>query len=428
MPVLFLQLAIILAAARLCGALFRRFGQPRVCGEIAAGLALGPSLLGGIFPATHALIFPVGAAPIFRALSEIGLALLMFFVGLELDVDEIRVRKRAAFAISLAGIVVPFGLGVVLGEVLHRLLVLDIQPVGFRLFVGIAVSITAIPTLTRILDDLNLQHTRIAALTTTAAALDDVVGWTILAAVIAFVRAEFNWADAVMRLAVALVFALAMVRVVRGAVRRWCAHVDDPAVFSRGGVLTAALLTLLLSASVTSAIGLSGIFGAFLAGITFGVDTRLRDALASRLHPITLTLFLPVFFTYTGLRADIGSVEGSLSWILCGVVIAVAIAGKVGGCTAAAATQGLSRSDAWSIGILMNTRGLMELVVVNIGFDLGVIPRSVFFMLVLMAVVTTYMTTPLVRHVLRHSEFKPLLSAPYAGRPWRAAARQVGAG
>jgi Kef-type K+ transport system membrane component KefB len=415
MAALFVQLAIILGAARACGSVFRRFGQPQVCGEIAAGLALGPSLLGSLFPAMQAAVFPAHTAPTFQALSELGLVFLMFFVGLDLQVHELRARTRAAGAISLAGIIVPFVLGLALAEVLHRALALSVDPLGFRLFVGTAVSITAIPVLARILNDLNLQRTRIAALTTTAAALDDVVGWTLLAAVTALVQSRFAAGSAAMRLAATAAFGAAMVWLVRPAVERRCARVEDPAAFDRGGVLTGALIAMLLGAAATSSLGLSSIFGAFTTGIALGGDARVRERLVARLEPVTLTLFLPIFFTYTGLRTEIGSVHGAVPWLLCGLTVAVAIVGKVLGCTAAAASQGLSRTDSWAIGVLMNTRGLMELVVVNIGLDLGVIPRSVFFMLVMMAVITTCMTTPLVRRVLRHSEFESLVNTAAFG-------------
>ena len=429
MAALFVQLAIILAAARACGSLFRRLGQPRVCGEIAAGLALGPSVLGGLFPETHAALFAADAAPTFRALSELGLLFLMFFVGLDLQVDELRAKKRAACAISLAGILVPFVLGLGLAEILHRSLALSVNRLGFRLFVGTAVSITAIPTLARILDDLNLQRTRIAALATTAAALDDVVGWMLLAAVTAFAQARFDPRDAVLRLVATGAFGWTLVWLVRPIVQRWCARVEDPSVFDRGGVLTGALVAMLLGAALTSGLGLSGIFGAFTMGIAVGGDPRVRDALTAQLQPVALTLFLPIFFAYTGLRTEVSSIHGAVPWLLCGLVVAVAIVGKVVGCTVAAAGQGLSGSDAWAIGILMNTRGLMELVVINIGLDLGIIPRSVFFMLVVMAVVTTYMTTPLVRRVLRHSEFEPLFNAaPFLTRTLPAAHRHARAG
>jgi Kef-type K+ transport system membrane component KefB len=424
---LLLQLAIILAAARVGGSLFRRLGQPRVCGEIAAGLALGPSLVGGLFPATFAIIFPLASAPTFRALSEIGLVLLLFFVGLDLRVEEIRVRKRAAFTISLAGIVVPFTLGLALAELLRRALAIQVEPVSFRLFVGTAVSITAIPTLARILDDLNLQGTRIAALTTTAAALDDVAGWTLLATVTALVQTQFSLSGTILRLLGTVLFASLMIAVVRPIVQKLCGRAEDPAMLEGGGAMTVALVVMLLGGAITTALGLSGIFGAFLAGIALGGDRRLREALSLRLRPMTLAMFLPIFFAYTGLRADVGSINGPVPWLLCGAVIVVAIAGKIGGCAIAAAAQGLPRSDAWSIGILMNTRGLMELVVVNIGLDLGVIPHSVFFMLVTMAVVTTYMTSPLVRRVLRHSEFAPLFSRRTRAEPaWPAPHQEVG--
>ena len=406
---LFLQLAIILAAARVFGTMFRRMGQPRVCGEIIAGLALGPSLLGGMFPAVHAAVFPASAAPVFGALSEMGVVLLMFLVGLNTRMSELSARKGATCAISLAGIAVPFVFGLALAELLHPWLAPALDPLGFRLFVATAISVTAIPTLARILDECHLHRTHIAAVTTTAAALDDVVGWTLLAAVTAIVHAQFSGAVAVARLGGTLVFAVAMIIIVRPLLARWCRGVSDATRFEGAGVLGPVLVAVCLGAAATSAMGMSGVFGAFIVGITVSADPRLRDALLQRLEAFVVTLFLPLFFAYTGLRTDIGTVHGLVPWMLCGLVILVAVVGKVGGCGLAAAAQGMPPRDAWSVGILMNTRGLMELVVANIGLDLGVINEPVFFALVLMAVVTTLMTTPLLRRALRHTDFAPLL-------------------
>jgi Kef-type K+ transport system membrane component KefB len=424
----FFQLAAILIAARVCGSLARRAGQPRVCGEIAAGLALGPSLVGALFPQALATMFPADAGPGLRMMSELGLVFLMLLVGLDLHVDELRRRKRAACAISVAGIVVPFALGLALAGVLHPALAPDRDPIAFALFLGTAISITAIPTLARILDELHLQRTRIATLTTTAAALDDVVGWTLLAAVTALVQARFEPLEALVRLGAAALFAAMVVKGGRKLVQRRCERVEDPAMFRSGTVLTLAVVAALSGAAVTDALGLSGIFGAFTVGIALGGDPRLRDAIVERLQPLVLTLFLPIFFTYTGLRTDAGALHGAWVWALCALVVVVAVAGKVGGCALAAMTQKLSRSDALSIGVLMNTRGLMELVVINVGLDLGIIPHSVFFMLVVMAIVTTYMTAPLVRRILRDSEMAPGFTGTYAGQPWPAAQRQAGVG
>jgi Kef-type K+ transport system membrane component KefB len=425
---MFLQLALILVAARVCGSAARRLGQPRVCGEIAAGLAFGPSLFGAVFPETLGIIFPADAAPGFRLMSELGLVFLMLLVGLDLHLDELRRRKRAAGVISLAGIVVPFTLGLGLAAVLHPTLAADRDPLAFGLFIGTAISITAIPTLARILDELNLQRTRIATLTTTAAALDDVVGWTLLAAVTALVHARFEALDTAWRLVAAALFAGIVVSGGRRLAQWWCDRVKDPAVFRSNTVLTVAVVAALAGAAATHALGLSGIFGAFIVGIALGGDPRLRDAIIERLQGLVLTLFLPIFFTCTGLRTDAGALHGPGPWALCVLVVLVAVVGKVAGCALAAMTQKLSRSEALSIGVLMNTRGLMELVVINIGLDLGVIPQSVFFMLVVMALVTTYMTAPVVRRILRESELAGRITETCAGQPWASAQRHAGAG
>jgi Kef-type K+ transport system membrane component KefB len=392
-------------------------GQPSVCGEIAAGLALGPSLLGGLFPGVHAVVFPAEAAAGLKVLSEIGLALLLFMVGLNLELAEIRLRKGAALTISLAGVFVPFTLGLALAELLHTVLAPAVDPLAFRLFVATAISITAIPALARILDDCNLHRTRIGALVTTAAAVDDVVGWTLLAVVSAAAESRFSGIAAVGRLAGVAVFACVAIGVVRPWLTRVCARVSDEATFDRPGILSAALVGMCGGAALTAAMGLSAVFGAFIVGVTLSCDSRLRDALRGRLQLVVISLFLPLFFTYTGLRTDLGSIHGWIPVLLCVVVVAVAIAGKVGGCALAATSQGLPAREAWSIGLLMNTRGLMELVVANIGLDLGIIDRTVFCMLVVMTVTTTYMTTPLVMRVLRHTDFQPFLDQAPLARP-----------
>lgn len=402
-----LQLIVIVAASRLIAALFRRMGQPQVCGEIAAGLILGPSVLGGMFPGVFHRIFDPSVGQIFTIMSQIGLILLMFLIGLEFDFGHLKRNRGTALSISLAGIVLPFTLGLLLGACMHGLLHLTGSWLNLSLFMGAAMSITAIPILGRIIVDLNINRTCIGALTISAAAVDDASGWIILALVTALARSSLNpWKLALMVLET-VCFAIFMVRVVRPLLKCWsAAHLQNHRGSLTLGGLAFTLILVFLSAAVTNLIGIFSIFGAFFMGALLYDQDELRSAIQGRMRDFVTVFFLPIFFTYTGLRTDIGTMRGGLLWALCGLVLLTAFVGKFGGCWLAARMNGLPWREASMIGIMMNTRALMELIVVNIGFELGVIPKSVFFMLVLMAVVTTYITTPVLRRLLRSSELQ----------------------
>jgi Kef-type K+ transport system membrane component KefB len=400
-----LQLGLIITVARLCGAAFRAVGQPQVCGEIAAGLLLGPSVFGKLFPGAAAALFDPTAVPALTILSQIGLILLMFLIGLEFDFGHLRTSGRAAGSISLAGIAVPFTLGILSASVLYPYVGEGVNRTGFTLFIATSLSITALPILGRMLVEFNLQRTRLGCLVIGAAALDDAAGWTLLALVTALVRSEFSVGATLGMMAATAAFAAFMILVARPLLARWASGVtarhgrDIPL-----GALAVVLVAVLLSAAVTNVIGLFSIFGGFILGAILYDQHELKEALLARLRDFVTVFFLPVFFTFTGLRTDIGTMHGAVAWALCGLVLVAAIAGKAGGCYVAARLSGFGRSEAAAVGILMNTRALMELVVVNIGYEIGVIPQNVFFMLVLMAVTTTYMTTPLLRRALRHTE------------------------
>jgi Kef-type K+ transport system membrane component KefB len=398
--IVLLQLSVIVAAARLFGMLFRRLGQPQVCGEIAAGLILGPSVFGRFFPDISAQVFSPSVNPIFSVVSQIGLVLLMFLIGLEFEFSHLKQNRRAALSVSMAGILLPFGLGMWLGSYVHRQLGLAGSWLHFSLFMATAMSITAIPTLGRIMIELKLNRTMIGSLAITAAALDDAAGWVLLALVTAISQSAFDpWIFSRM-IAGILAFGLVMFFVVRPLAIRWI-----NAALRRGdgtlslNSLAILLILIFLCAGATNLIGIFSIFGAFLLGAILYDQTDFVAAVRSRLSDFVTVFFLPIFFTYTGLRTDIGSMSGGELWFLCGLVLLTAIAGKLGGCTLAARWNGLSWRDASAIGVMMNTRALMELIVINIGFDLGIIPRTVFFMLVFMAIFTTYMTTPILRRI-----------------------------
>ena len=411
------QLIVIIAAARLIGSVFRYLGQPQVCGEIAAGLILGPSLFGRFFPQTFAHVFNPSIGMEMNILSQIGLVLLMFLIGLEFDFGHLRENGAKALSISMAGIVVPFGLGLLAGGVIYSSLGLSVNRVGFCLFMATALSITAIPTLGRIMIELNIHRTRLGCLAISAAALDDASGWILLAIVSAIVRAKFDPWISVRMILETIGYGVFMLLAIRPLLRRWTQYVLRE---GKGEISLNALAMLFvlifLSAAITNRIGIFSIFGGFLMGAILYDQGEFREAVFRRMRDFVTVFFLPIFFTYTGLRTDIGAMRGVRLWALCGLVLLSAFAGKFGGCAAAGLLSGISRREAALVGILMNTRGLMELIVINVGYDLGIIPRTVFFMLVFMSVATTYMTTPIVRRLSRQTELEPYIRGSVLAR------------
>jgi Kef-type K+ transport system membrane component KefB len=420
------QLVVILLAARLGGALFRRLGQSVVVGEIAAGLILGPSLLGQL-DWVHSIFHPqlpgVSAAAsdqlfhwIFTVLSQLGLVLLLFLIGLEFEFSHLRQQSRSAFWISTAGILLPFGLGFAIAPLIHgRPSVFaagELSPPiwTFALFLGTALSITALPILGRLMIELNVHRTRIGGIAISAAAAGDAVGWVLLAAVSALARARFEWSAVVFMLGSAAAFAAFLIflagPVLRRFARRSVANGEPLTVNS----MATMLVVLLVCAWVTSWIGIFAIFGAFLLGAVLSSETAFRAQVQRQLSAFVTAFFLPIFFTYTGLRTHIQSLDSLELWLLFAVVLAAAIGGKWIGCAAAARWTGFSPRESMCFGILMNTRALMELVVINVGYDLGVIPSSVFCMLVLMALITTVMTTPMLLWAARGTELEPLIA------------------
>jgi Kef-type K+ transport system membrane component KefB len=413
-----IQLVAIIAVARVSGNLFRRLGQPSVCGEIAAGLILGPSLFGHFFPATFQSIFNPAIGPVFNILSQLGLILTMFLIGLEFDFDHLPDNRRTAVSVSIAGIVLPFFLGFVLGKVMHAQLALGGSWVNFSLFMATAMSITAIPVLGRIMIELNITRTRIGALTISAAAMNDAIGWTMLALITAIVRSTFDPVKLATMIGGVIAYSVIMGFVVRPMVTRWSAWTlkKNHGELSLNS-LAVLLVLVLASAAVTNWIGIFSLFGGFMMGAIFYDQTDLRDAIHRRLNDFVTTFFLPIFFTYTGLRTDVGSMAGGKLWLFCGLVLLAAVVGKYGGCTIAARMNGVSRREASIIGVMMNARGLTELIVINVGYELGILPKTVFFMLVIMAVATTYMTTPVLRRLFRGSElWKPYSRSAFAAR------------
>ena len=392
---LILQVAVILATARVVGLLFRRIGQPQVVGEMVAGIVLGPSLLGWAAPAVFATLFPPDSLGALNALSQIGLLAFMFLVGLEFDPARLRGRGDAAVLTSHASIIAPFLLGSVLALLLYpRLSDASVPFAGFALFAGAAMSVTAFPVLARILTERNLIRTRLGAVAIACAAVDDVTAWSILAVVVVVVRASAAQVPLWVTVGGALLYVVLMITVVRRLLRLLEAY-----YLSRGrmtqDLVAGTVLLLLASAWMTERLGIHALFGAFALGVVMPKHPRFTRDLTERLEDVTVVLLLPLFFAFTGLRTSIGLLQGPQAWLLFGLVLLAATAGKFGGSAIASRAAGLSWREAGAVGVLMNTRGLMELVIITIGLELGVISPELFAMMVLMALVTTFMTTPL---------------------------------
>jgi Kef-type K+ transport system membrane component KefB/nucleotide-binding universal stress UspA family protein len=406
---LILQIAVILAAARVVGWLFRRMGQPQVMGEMAAGILLGPSFFGWAAPELSAQVFPPGSLSGLGPLSQIGVILFMFLVGLELDPKLLRSRGHAAVLTSHASIVVPFLLGSLLALYLYPQL--SDQSVRFRefaLFMGAAMSVTAFPVLARILTERNLLRTKVGAVTIACAAVDDVTAWCILAGVVALARAEAADHSLAVTVAGSAIYVGVMLAVVRPALRRLEAYYHNRGRLTQD-MLALALLAMTVSAYTTESLGIHALFGAFLLGAIMPKDSGFVHELNEKLQDVTVVFLLPLFFAVTGLRTSIGLVNGADMWLDCALIVVVAVVGKFGGSTFAARVTGLSWREAGALGALMNTRGLMELVFLTIGLEIGIISPALFTMMVLMALTTTFMTSPLLEWIyptrlLRESE------------------------
>jgi Kef-type K+ transport system membrane component KefB len=405
------QIILILVAARVVGLVFHRLSQPRVCGEIAAGLILGPSLFGKLAPQFFHAVFNPQLDLVISMFSQVGLILLLFLVGLEFDFRHVRVHSKKAFSISLAGIVLPFVLGLISARALQSTISTRIDSRGFALFMATAMSITALPILGRILIEFNLHRTELGALVITAAAVDDATGWIILAIVTAIVRSNFQIMRALLLVSEVAVYAVFMILIARPLLSRWIRnmHLGPDRAISLTN-FTIVLVTVFVSAIVTNLIGIFSVLGGFMVGAILYDQHHFRTAISQRLTDFTAAFFLPLFFIYTGLRTDWGTMHGSQAWRLFAVVLLAAFTGKFGGCTIAARITGMSLVDSCCVGVLMNTRGLMELVVANLGLDLGVIPRDIFFMLVMMALISTFMAAPVLRLLIQKSELEAPLS------------------
>jgi Kef-type K+ transport system membrane component KefB len=396
---LIVQLAVIIGTSRAVGGAFRRIGQPTVIGEMFAGIMLGPSLLGSVAPSLSASLFPPDALAYPNALSQVGIVIYMFLVGLDLNVRAVREQTRAAIITSQASIIVPFVFGATLALYLHpRLANEGVSVTTFALFIGASMSITAFPVLARILAERRMLGTRLGSLAIACAAVNDVTGWCILAYVVFQARAEsaapmtlgITIAGLALFLGVMLFGATRLFRRFETAYRKAGAVSDD--------MLALLLVIAMVCAVVTEGLGLHLLFGAFLAGVAMPKDSGFVSEVLDRLETVTLVLLLPLYFAFTGLRTNVTLIAGP-EWLICLAIVIIAIAGKLGGTLIAARLAGTPWRQAAGLGILMNTRGLMELVILNVGLDIGVLSPNLFSMMVLMALVTTFMTAPLLQLV-----------------------------
>ncbi len=408
---LILQILVVILAAKLFGVICRLAGQPQVVGEILAGIALGPSLLKVVAPEIHGFVFPKESLSQLFFLSQLGILLFMFIVGLELDLKSLRSKARSAVVISMVSIIVPFVLGS--GLALFLFDTYGTQGKGslsFVLFMGIAMSITAFPVLARIIQEQGLSKTEIGATAIACAAADDVTAWCLLAVVVAIAQSG-SGLGAIWTLVFAVLYIAFMLTVVRPYLSRSLNVAANEPVSPR--LIGLILIGLLVSSWITETIGIHALFGAFLMGVAVPDHGQVKEKIVARVHDVTAIILLPLFFAFTGLRTELGLINDAESWLICGLVLFVAMAGKLGGATIAARFTGHGWRDSLTVGALMNTRGLVELIVLNVGYDLGILSPKIFTIMVIMALVTTMTTGPLLR-----------LLKPAAGRLFPAVARR----
>ncbi len=416
LAVLLAQIVTIILAAKFFGWICRKIGQPTVVGEMIAGIVLGPSFLGMYFPEFSALLFPAKSLPNLQFLSQIGLIFFMFIVGMELDMKALRNQTRDAVIISHASIIIPFAMGMGLAYFLYQAFAPEgVGFLSFGLFMGIAMSITAFPVLARIVQERGIMKTRLGAMVITCAAADDITAWCILAAVIAIVKAG-NFVSALYTIALSLAYVLLMIKVVKPFLTR-ISNIYPARESLTKPIIAIFFLTLLLSAYTTEVIGIHALFGAFMAGAIMPDNLKFRSLFIEKVEDVALVILLPLFFVFTGLRTQLGLLNDPGLWKLTALIILIAVAGKFLGSAVAAKIVGQSWKDSLAIGALMNTRGLMELVVLNIGYDLGVLSPEIFSMMVIMALGTTFMTGPALDFINRVFRSKQEQVAPAAPGP-----------
>jgi len=391
---LLLQIISILIVSRIFGHFFAKMGQPTVIGEILAGIVLGPSLLGKISPDTFNYLFAPNSLGNLYILSQVGLILFMFTIGMELNLRDLKGRLSETYVISHASIVFPFFLGMVLAYfVFAEFAAGTTDFVSFALFIGISMSITAFPVLARIIQEKGHSKTHLGTLALASAAIDDVTAWCMLAAIIAIAKTG-SISGSLYTIMLSIFYVGTMIWVVKPFMKRIGEIYRNSEVVNKS-IVAFLFLIMILSALTTQVIGIHALFGAFLAGVIMPPMPHFRKLIIDKVEDVSVTLLLPLFFVFTGLRTEIGLLNTPYLWGICALFILVAILGKFGGGAFTARMFGESWRDSLSIGVLMNTRGLMELIVLNIGYEMGILPPTIFVMLVIMALLTTFMTTPL---------------------------------
>jgi len=397
---LIIQIGVVIAVSRLVAVLFQKMQQPKVMGEMFAGIMLGPSLLGWIAPHVSDFLFPASSLGYLNALSQVGVVIYMFLVGLALDPKALRKHGHTAVLTSHVSIIAPFVIGASLALYLYPRLSDDsVGFIGFALFMGAAMSITAFPVLARILTDRDMMGTRLGSLAIACAAVDDVTGWCILAYIVVVVRSYHRTGTPLWMTLVGLgAFLLLMFYLVQRLLQGF------ETAFKRRGRLSENAMALmvvviLVSAVATERLGLHLLFGSFLAGVIMPKDRNFVRYILEKLETTTVVVLLPLYFAFTGLRTSVQMIQGGRGWIFCGLIVLVAITGKLGGSMIAARAAGATWREAGGLGTLMNARGLMELVILNVGLDIGVISPTLYSMMVVMALVTTFMTTPLLEWI-----------------------------
>jgi Kef-type K+ transport system membrane component KefB len=390
---LLLQIISILIVSRIFGFLFAKIGQPTVIGEILAGIVLGPSLLGYFYPEAFHFLFAAKSLGNLYILSQIGLILFMFTIGMELNLSTLKEKIGETFVISHSSILIPYFLGMLLAYFVYDDFAAgQTDFLSFALFIGISMSITAFPVLARIVQEKGLSKTHLGAIAIASAANDDVTAWCILAAVIAIAKTG-SFVSSLYTICFSVFYVLVMLFVVRPFLKRVGGIYSNSEVLNKS-IIAFLLLILIVSAWLTQIIGIHALFGSFLAGVVMPQLPNFRKLVIEKIEDVSVTLLLPLFFVFTGLRTEIGLLNTPYLWIICGLFILVAISGKFVGGAFTARILGETWKDSLSIGVLMNTRGLMELIVLNIGYEMGILPPPIFVMLVIMALVTTFMTTP----------------------------------
>ncbi|MCG9792184.1 cation:proton antiporter [Flavobacterium algicola] len=393
LAILLAQIVMIILTARLFGWIFKKIGQPTVIGEIIAGIVLGPSLVGMYFPEFSAALFPAASLGNLKFLSQIGLILFMFVIGMELDMKVLKNKASEAIVISHASIIIPFAMGIGLSYFVYdQFAPVGVEFLSFSLFMGIAMSITAFPVLARIVQERGIHKTRLGAIVITCAAADDITAWCLLAVVIAIVKAG-DFVGSLYVISLALVYVLAMIFIVKPFLKRIGDLYAEKENIGKP-LIAIFFLILIMSSYATEVIGIHALFGAFMMGAIMPDISKFRMIFIEKIEDVAVILLLPLFFVFTGLNTQVGLINDAYLWKITGAIIAVAVIGKFIGSALAAKFVGQNWHDSLTIGALMNTRGLMELIVLNIGLELKVLTPEVFTMMVIMALVTTFMTGP----------------------------------